>query len=227
MNINSDLGEAAGFDEEILPEIDSANVCCGAHAGSFSETIETVRSCRRLGVEVGAHPGYDDRANFGRVEVPLTAAQIEDQVRAQVAVVAALAPIGYIKAHGALYHRCQADPEAAEALGRVARDFETGLMGQPGFAILAACGRLGVPGYTEGFADRRYLPDGRLAPRTEAGSVLPTEEAVQQAIRFARENSFDTICLHGDSPGAMATARAIRAALKAEGIETRPLGSGR
>lgn len=224
MNINSDLGEAAGFDEEILAQIDSANVCCGAHAGSFTETIETVHRCRRLGVEVGAHPGYDDRPNFGRVEVPLGAAEIEDQVRTQVAVVAAISPIGYIKAHGALYHRCQDDPEAAEALCRVARDYETGLMGQPGFEILAACRRLGVPGYTEGFADRLYLPDGKLAPRTQPGSVLPTERAVEQAIRFAREDSFDTICLHGDSPGAVETARAIRTALKAEGIQTRPLG---
>lgn len=220
MNINSDLGENAGFDEEILAFIDSANVCCGVHGGSASETINIVRRCHELGVEVGAHPGFDDRANFGRIDVPLSPQDLGDLVRFQVAAIAALGPIGYIKAHGALYHHCQADPAAAEELARVALEFETGLMGQPGFAIIEACRQLGVRSYTEGFADRRYLPDGRLAPRTEAGSVLPSEQAAEQAIRFAREGRFDTICLHGDSPGAVETARTIRQALNEAGIKT-------
>ena len=220
MNINSDLGENAGFDAEILASIDSANVCCGTHAGSASETIATVRRCRELGVQVGAHPGYDDRENFGRVEVPLSAEALGELVRFQVAAIAALGPIGFIKAHGALYHRCQADPAAADQLVRVAHDFGAPLMGQPGFEILAACQRHGVRGFTEGFADRRYLPDGRLAPRTEAGSVLPPAQAAEQAIKFAREDRFDTICLHGDSPGAVETARTIRQALTEAGIKT-------
>lgn len=224
ININSDLGEAIGFDDEILPHIDSANVACGVHAGSASETVRTVRRCHELGVEVGAHPGYDDRANFGRVEIALSPDDLAGLVRFQVGAIAALGPIGYIKAHGALYHYCQANRAAAEALARVAAEFETGLMGQPGFEILAACERLGVPGYREGFADRAYLPDGRLAPRTQPGSVLPPEQAAEQAIRLARGGEYDTICLHGDSPGAAEVARAIREALRAEGIETGPLG---
>ena len=224
MNLNSDLGELAGFDAEILAEIDSANVCCGVHAGSATETIHTVRRCHELGVEVGAHPGYDDRPNFGRVEVPLPASEIRALLAFQVGAVAALGRIGYIKAHGALYHRCQADPEAAEALVRVAQEFDTGLMGQPGFAILEAAVRHRVPVYREGFADRRYLEDGRLAPRDQPGSVLPTEQAADQAIRLARSGEFDTICLHGDSPGAVETARTIRTALRAEGIKTGALG---
>jgi 5-oxoprolinase (ATP-hydrolysing) subunit A len=227
MNVNSDLGEAIGSDREILTSIDSANVACGIHAGSATETIRTVRLCRELGVEVGAHPGFDDRQNFGRVEVPLAPDDLADLVRFQVGAIAALAPIGYIKAHGALYHYCQANPDAADALARVAAEFETGLMGQPGFEILAACRRAGVPGYREGFADRAYLPDGRLAPRTQAGSVLEPERAAEQAIRLARSGDFDTICVHGDSPGAAQVARAIREALRAEGIATGPLGPGR
>jgi UPF0271 protein len=223
VNLNSDLGEAAGHDEEILPQIDSANVCCGAHAGSPEMTAATVRRCRELGVEVGAHPGYADRANFGRVEVPLSPAEIEPLIREQVAVVAGLAPVGYIKPHGALYFRCQDDPAAAEALCRVAAEAGCGVMGQPGFAILEVARRLGVPAYREGYADRAYLQDGRLAPRSRPGSVLGTEQAVEQALRLARGGDFDTICLHGDSPGAENTARRLRDALRKAGIETRPL----
>ncbi|HEX6349776.1 MAG TPA: 5-oxoprolinase subunit PxpA [Candidatus Dormibacteraeota bacterium] len=226
MNINSDLGEAAGFDAEILPHIDSANVGCGVHAGSATETIATVRRCHELGVEVGAHPGYDDRPNFGRLEIALSADELTDLVRFQVGALAALGPIAYIKAHGALYHYCQNRPEMANALAQVAREFETGLMGQPEFEIVAAARRAGVPAYREGFADRAYLPDGNLMPRSQAGAVLPPEQAAEQALRFAREDRFDTICLHGDSPGAPEVARAIRTALKADGIETRHLQTG-
>jgi len=226
VNINSDLGEGIGFDAEILPHIDSANVACGVHAGSATETIATARRCRELGVEVGAHPGYDDRPNFGRVEIALAPEALADLVRFQVGALAAVASIAYIKAHGALYHYCQNRPDAADALARVAREFETGLLGQPGFEILAAAGRAGVPGYREGFADRAYLPDGNLMPRTRSGAVLPPEQAAEQAIRFAREGGFDSICLHGDSPGAAEVARAIRAALESEGITTGPLHAG-
>jgi UPF0271 protein len=224
ININSDLGEAVGFDDDILPHIDSANVGCGVHAGSATETIRTVRRCAELGVEVGAHPGYDDRDNFGRVEIPLAPEDLAALVRFQVASISALAPMGYIKVHGALYHFCQDNAEAADAVARVAAEFATGLMGQPGFEILAACRRAGIPGYAEGFADRAYLPDGRLAPRSQVGSVLPPEQAAEQAIRLARGGQFDTICLHGDSPGAPEVARSIREALRAEGIQTAPLG---
>jgi len=223
MNVNSDLGEAIGSDAEILPFIDSANVACVVHAGSATETARTVRRCHDLGVEVGAHPGFDDRENFGRIEIALPPEDLADIVRFQVGAIAALGPIGYIKAHGALYHHCQANAEAADALARVAAELETGLMGQPGFEILAAARRVGVPGYREGFADRAYLPDGRLAPRGQAGSVLAPEPAAAQAIRFARSKDFDTICLHGDSPGAPQVARAIRDGLKAEGIATAAL----
>ena len=224
MNLNSDIGEGAGEDEAILGEVDSANVCCGIHAGSASITIATARLCRERGVQVGAHPGYDDRSNFGRVEVPLTAREIEDLVSFQVAGLAAMAPIAYIKAHGALYHRCQRDAAAADALVRVARAHGAGVMGQPDFEIVAAARRANVPAYREGFADRRALPDGTLAPRTQAGAVLHAEEAARQAVELARSGRFDTICVHGDTKGAGKIAAAVRAALRDAGIETAPLG---
>jgi UPF0271 protein len=220
VNINSDLGEGAGHDGEILPFIDSANVGCGLHAGSATITIETARRCRELGVEVGAHPGFDDRENYGRVELPLSAREIGELTRFQVGALAAVVPIGYVKPHGALYHRCQSDPEAAREVIKACADFGVGVLGQPGFALVEEARRMGLTAYREGFADRAYLPDGRLAPRTQPGSVLEPEAAAEQAIRMARSGDFDSICLHGDSPGAEKVARRIRDALGAAGIKT-------
>ena len=227
MNICSDVAEGAGHDEEILPLIDSANVGCGIHAGSLTETIRVARRCYESGVEVGAHPGYDDRPGYGREEMGLTAAEIEDLVRFQVGALAAVVPIGYIKAHGALYHRCQADPDAAAALVRAAASFGLGLVGQPGFPIVTLARQAGLPAFREGFADRAYLPDGRLAPRSQPGSVLGLEAAVAQALRLARSGDYDTICFHGDSPGSHLVARAIRDAFAASGITTGPLSPPR
>jgi len=224
VNLNSDLAEGAGHDEQILASIDSANVCCGVHAGSISETIRIVRRCAALGVEVGAHPGYDDRPNYGRLETRIGVDDYEALVAAQVAAIAAVAPIGYIKAHGALYHRAQADPAAAAALVRVAARHGIGVVGQPGFGILAAAAGAGVPGYREGYADRAYLPDGSLKPRSQPGAVLNPDEAVAQAIRLAGSGDFDTICVHGDSPGSERVAAAVRKGLAAAGLTTRHLG---
>jgi UPF0271 protein len=220
LNLNSDIGEGAPDDEVILQRVDSANVACGVHAGSVSIAIATARRCRVLGVEVGAHPGYDDRAGFGRLELSLSAADIEALIGFQVAALAAVTPIAYIKPHGALYHRCQRDDGAADALVRVALKHGVGVMGQPGFGIVAAAERGGVPAYREAFADRLMLPDGSLAPRGQAGAVLNPKLAAEQAVALARSGRYDTICVHGDTPGAGAIATAVRAALTEAGIET-------
>lgn len=225
MNLNADIGEGAGEDEAILGCVDSANVACGVHAGSASIAIATARRCRALGVEVGAHPGYDDRAGFGRIERSMSAGEIEALIAFQVAALAAVAPIAYIKPHGALYHRCQRDPAVADALVRVARSHQMGVVGQPDFAIVAAASRAGVPAYREGFADRLMLPDGSLAPRTQSGAVLDPNTAAKQAVRLARSGRFDTICIHGDTPGAGQVAQAVRRALREAGIETKPLAN--
>ena len=223
MNLNSDLGEGAGGDEAILRLVDSANVACGAHAGSVSISIATAWRCRELGVEVGAHPGFDDREQFGRVELPLSAKEIEALIAFQVAGLAAVTPIAYVKAHGALYHRCQKDPAAADALARVAKAHGVGVLGQPGFEILAAAGRAGIPAYREGYADRRLMPDGSLAPRTQPGALLDPEAAARQAVDLARSGQYDTICLHGDSAGAAELAAKVRQALRDAGVETHRL----
>ncbi len=223
MNLNSDIGEGAGADEVILGVVDSASVACGAHAGSVSISIATAWRCRQLGVEVGAHPGYDDRAGFGRIEKALTAAEIEALVAYQVAGLAAVVSIAYLKPHGALYHRCQRDPEAADAVARVAKAHGVGLLGQPGFEIVAAAARAGIPAYREGFADRLAMPDGTLAPRTQAGALLNAAAAAGQAVRLAQSGRYDTICVHGDGKGAAKMALMVREALRDAGVETGPL----
>jgi len=223
VNVNSDIGEGAGEDEAILACIDSANIACGVHAGSASVSIGTAWRCRKLGIEVGAHPGYDDRAGFGRVERSLGTEDIEALIAFQVAGLAAVAPIAYVKPHGALYHRCQRDAAAADALARVAKAHDVGLVGQPGFEIIAAAERAGIPAYREGFADRLMLPDGSLAPRSQSGAVLNPMVAAQQAVSLAGSGRYDTICVHGDTQGAGTIAAAVRQALRAAGIETSPL----
>ena len=225
MNLNADIGEGAGEDEAILACVDSANIACGVHAGSASLAIATAWRCRKLGIEVGAHPGYDDRDGFGRVERSLGAEDIEALIAFQVAGLAAVTPIAYVKPHGALYHRCQRDPAAADALARVAKAHAAGLVGQPGFEIIGAAERARIPAYREGFADRLMLPDGSLAPRSQAGAVLGPTVAAQQAVSLARSGRYDTICVHGDSPGAGHIAAAVRQALREAGIETAPLAS--
>ncbi len=225
MNVNADIAEGAAEDEAVLASVDSANIACGVHAGSASIAIATAWRCRTLGLEVGAHPGYDDRSGFGRIEHSLGAEEIEALIAFQVASLAAVAPIAYVKAHGALYHRCQRDAAAADALARVAKSHGVGVMGQPGFEIIAAAERAGIRGYREGFADRLMLPDGSLAPRNQAGAVLHPDLAAQQAVSLARSGRIDTICVHGDTPGAGQVAAAVRTALRDAGIETAPLAS--
>jgi UPF0271 protein len=241
MNVNADIGEGAGEDEAVLANVDSANIACAVHAGSASLTIATARRCQELGIEIGAHPGYDDRGRhreslerfpFDSVLFPYNATQLADAAYAadiealiafQVASLAAVAPVAYVKPHGALYHRCQRDAEAADALVRVASKHGVGVVGQPGFEIVAAAHRAGVPVYREGFADRLMLPDGSLASRREAGAVLTPTMAAQQALSLASSGRFDTICVHGDTPGAGKVAAAVREALRGAGISTTAL----
>lgn len=223
MNLNADLGEGSGADEAILACVDSANVGCGAHAGSMSVSIATAWRCRALGVEVGAHPGYEDRAAFGRVERSLSADEIAALVAFQVAGLASVVPIAYVKPHGALYHRCQRDRAVADAVARVAQSHGVGLVCQAGFELAVAGERAGIPVYREGFADRLLMPDGTLAPRSQGGAVLTPHAAVTQALALARSGLCDTICIHGDTAGAAAVASAVRQALTDAGITSGPL----
>lgn len=218
----ADVGEGgdADADAELLPLLDAANVCCAAHAGSPELTAATARRCLELGVQIGAHPGYADRANFGRVEVPLDPSAIEELIESQVAVLAATARPVFIKPHGALYHRCQADPAAAAAAVRVAARWQAAIVGQSGFELARQAADAGVAVWRDGYADRGYLPDGRLVPREREGALLGPAGAARQAVELARRGEVDVICLHGDSRHALEVLRAVREGLTAAGVET-------
>lgn len=221
--LSSDIAEGMPDDLQILHHIDTANVCCGAHAGSPALTREVALQCVELRKEVGAHPGYEDPGNLGRVETRQTADEIETLVRRQVESLAEVTPVAYIKPHGALYHRCQMDADAATALIRVALAIGVGVVGQPGFGILRAAAYFGVPGHREGFADRAYRSNGELQPRDRRGAVLSPDNAAHQAIELAKSTRYDVICIHGDTPGAADVARAVRHALSRIDIPTAPL----
>ena len=223
MNLNADVGEGSPDDEAILRHVDSASVACGAHAGSMSIAIATAWRCRELEVEVGAHPGYEDRAGFGRVEQSLGPGELEALVAFQVAGLAAVTDVAYVKPHGALYHRCQRDAETADAVVRVAARYGTAVVAQPGFELERAALRAGVDFHREGFADRLLMPDGSLAPRTHPGALLAPHEAAEQALALARSGRVDTICVHGDTPGAGAVAAAVRRVLADAGVQTAAL----
>lgn len=243
IDLNSDLGESFGAwtlgdDAALMPVITSANVACGFHAGDPGVMRRTVELARRHGVAVGAHPGFQDLAGFGRREMRCSARDVEDLVVYQVGALAAIAAaqgvrLQHVKAHGALYNMACVDQGLATAIARAtaAVDRSLILFGLPGSALLQEGRREGLRVAAEVFADRAYLADGTLVPRTREGSVIhDRDEVVARAVRMARERAVtaidgsvvpleaDTLCVHGDTPGAGALAHAIRAALESSGV---------
>ena len=248
MDINSDLGEseeslANGTDFELMRYITSANVACGGHAGDERTMSETVRNAKQLGVAVGAHPGYPDRANFGRIESPMAAAEIEASVRDQIAALAEIAePLGvqlvHCKPHGALYHAANKSTEIAAAIGRAVleSDEQLVMVGQAGSSTLTLWESMGLSCAAEAFADRAYEPDGILRKRTWPGALLEDPaKAAQQAVDIATRHiavatdgselvvNAGTICIHSDTPGSVAIARAVNEALRKAGVQLRSL----
>jgi UPF0271 protein len=246
IDLNADVGEGLATDAELIPLVTSANIACGGHAGDQDSMYGAIYEAYSTGAKIGAHPGFPDRENFGRLEMPASAAQVEDHVDEQVHALNLIAHIqgqvlSYLKLHGALYHQAGRDRTLAEAVVTVASRYYMGplpILGQAGSALEAAAKYRGVPFYAEAFADRAYLDDGTLAPRSLPGAVLTDETAVTaQAVRLAREGvaislsgkeipvHCDSICLHGDGANAVALARVVRAALEAEGIALRAFAS--
>ena len=225
MDLNCDVGELedAGREAALFEYITSANIACGGHAGDPATLERTVRLALARNVRIGAHPGYPDRANFGRVEIAMSAAEIEAAVREQIdrleAVVRRLGgEIVHVKPHGALYNRAARDGETARAIGRAVVRWNPSatVFGLAGSPALGMWREMGLPVAAEAFADRRYEPDGSLRSRTFPDALItdPREAAVQ-AVRFAREERAQTICVHGDTPGAVEILRACREALAA------------
>lgn len=229
IDLNCDMGELpdATLEEALMPHITSANIACGGHAGDADSMRRTVDLARRYGVAVGAHPGYPDRANFGRAEMPLSAEQIAETVREQIAALAAIAGgLAHVKPHGALYNVAAKNPGVARAIGDGVARFnpELVLVGLAGSIMLDAWREMGFRVAAEGFADRRYEPDGSLRPRRFADALL-TEPATAaaQAARLAGEGRAQTICIHSDTPGSAQIVAAVADALRIAGWELRSL----
>jgi UPF0271 protein len=223
IDLNCDLGEGCPCDAELMPLITSANIACGYHAGDLLTAQTTLLLAARHGVQVGAHPGYADREHFGRRELPRTQNQIWEECTYQIGALAGLAKsvgltLKYVKPHGALYHQASRDVLYAAPVVTAAVQFDLAVMGLPG-SKLEALSRGTCPFIAEGFADRRYLPDGSLVPRSEPNAfVHDPSEAVRQAEWLVREKGVQTLCVHGDNPQAVAFARELREALTRQGI---------
>jgi len=230
IDINADLGEGAGFDAELMPLITSANVCCGLHAGGPGEIRATLELAKQHGVAVGAHPGYADRSNFGRMELALSRQELFDLCTYQIAGLDALVraaglELRYIKAHGALYNQACRNRDMADSFVAAVGAWKLPLMGLPGSKLEAAVRDRGLRFVAEGFADRRYRDDGSLVPRTEPDAfVADPKEAARQVERMIQERGVSTVCVHGDNPAAVAFAKAVRAALLGRGFQLRSFG---
>ena len=227
VDLNCDLGEGCGADADVIALITTANVACGFHAGDPATAFATLRLAARHSVRVGAHPGYPDREQFGRRELDRTEEQIYEDCVYQIGALAGLAraagvALSHVKAHGGLYNRACREDATARPVIAAAELFGLPLMGLPGSRLeVLSAGR--VPFVPEGFADRRYRPDGTLVPRTEPGEfVHDPAEAVAQAERLIRERGVRTLCVHGDNPQALLFVRALRDGLTAEGFTIQP-----
>lgn len=246
IDLNSDLGESwlpevVGDDEAMLALVSSANLACGAHGGDPATMVAACRSAVARGVVIGAHPSYDDREGFGRRDVDVDPSTLEAQLREQVERLAATAAAAggaarYLKPHGALYNRIVRDAERAEVVAGVAAAAGLPVMGMPGSAIERAARQAGIRFVTEAFVDRAYRADGSLVPRSEPGAVLHDVSMVAaRAVRLAVDGAViavdgsvvrveaESLCVHGDTPGAVAMARAVRDALAEAGVDVRPV----
>jgi UPF0271 protein len=223
IDLNCDMGELEDTAHEaaLMAYITSANIACGGHAGDAHTMERTARLALARGVRLGAHPGYPDRANFGRLEIAMTPEAIADTVYAQIArlddVVQRLGgALVHVKPHGALYNVAVRNREVARAiaLGAARWNPRTTLFGLAGSPMLDVWRAMGMAVVREAFADRRYEPDGTLRSRQFPDALITDpREAAAQALRFARQGLAETICVHGDTPGSVEILKSCRQAL--------------
>ena len=224
IDLNCDMGELddTAHEAALMAYITSANIACGGHAGDEQTMERTARLALARGVRIGAHPGYPDRENFGRLEIAMTPDAVADTVYAQIArlddVVHRLGgAILHVKPHGALYNVAVRNADVAGAIARgVARwNPRSTLFGLAGSPMLDVWRTMGMAVAGEAFADRRYQPDGTLRPRKFPDALITDpQEAAAQALRFARQGLAETICVHGDTPGSVAILQACRSVLR-------------
>ncbi len=243
IDLNSDVGESYGIyklgdDEGLMSYITSANIACGFHGGDPQVMYRTVQLAKAHGVGIGAHPGYPDLSGFGRRVVKMTESEIESMVLYQIGALAAFtcaqgATLRHVKPHGALYNHAAKDLPTARAIARAVTRFDSNLIlvGLANSRLIQAAMELGVPYAREGFIDRAYQSDGTLVARAAAGAVITSPaRAARAAVRLACQGvartidgktislEVDTLCLHGDTPGAARIAAAARRALRAAGV---------
>ena len=250
VDLNADIGESfgvytAGSDERLLSSVTSGSIACGYHAGDPSVMRRTVRLAARAGVAIGAHPGFPDLVGFGRREMNVDPQEIADFVLYQIGALSAIARaegvrLQHVKPHGELYNMAARRKDVAESIAAAVASLDEPLaiIGPPGSELLSAGERYGLRVAAEGFADRAYEPDGSLSPRDARDAVLqdPLRSAdravcmVRDGKIQARDGSLlqlrvDTICIHGDTPGAADVAAAVRARLTQAGIVVAALGA--
>jgi UPF0271 protein len=251
IDLNSDLGEGfgrweLGDDAALLEVVTSANVACGFHAGDPSIMRRSCDRAAALGVAIGAQVAYRDLAGFGRRFIDVDPIDLADDVLYQIGALDAFAraagtQVRYVKPHGALYNTIVAHERQAAAVVQAVRRYSADLavLGLPGSGFLSIADQSGLRTVAEAFADRAYAPDGTLVPRRAPGAVLcDPEEIAARCVRLARAGEVtavdgsvlrvraQSICVHGDSPGAVATARAVRQALTAAGVQLHPFAAG-
>jgi 5-oxoprolinase (ATP-hydrolysing) subunit A len=245
MDLNADLGESygrwsLGDDEGLVRHITSANVACGFHAGDYAVMEATVALCSRAGVAIGAQPGYPDLQGFGRRPVAMAPDEVESAVRYQIGALEGFCrahgvELRHVKPHGALYNLAARDAATADAIARAVARFsrDLALFGLASSQLMRAAAEAhGLSYVPEAFADRAYLPDGSLLPRNVPGAVIDDPAAAAaQAVQAAVEGavtavdgsrvpiSAQTICCHGDTPGAVTIAAAVRQALEQAGVD--------
>ena len=243
IDLNADVGESfgrwtLGNDAELIPHVSSANVACGFHAGDPGGIRRTIRLARAAGAAVGAHPGFPDLAGFGRRAISIEPGDLEDLIVYQLGAVAGLAAaegvqLSHLKPHGALYAMAAGSEAVAAALVAAVQAFDSRLAvyTMPGGQLARVAGAAGLRVIREGFADRAYAPDGSLAPRSEPGAVIVDEDQVaHRAVRLVRDHmveatdgreislEIESLCIHGDTPGAPALARRLRRSLLEAGV---------
>jgi 5-oxoprolinase (ATP-hydrolysing) subunit A len=244
IDLNCDVGESAeaitdGIQESLMPSLTSVNIACGGYAGDSRTMKTTIEQALRWKLDIGAHPGYPDRANFGRLELKLPPEMISDSVFEQVRALAEVAAecgaiVTHVKPHGALYNQAAANRMVAQAIADgVARwNRDVALVGLAGSLMLDVFREAGFRVFAEAFADRRYDADGALRSRRfEDALIRDPAEAGQQALRIAERGTVlacdgseivanaQTICIHGDTPGAPAIAAAVAKTLRQAGVE--------
>ncbi|MFN0017404.1 MAG: LamB/YcsF family protein [Pirellulaceae bacterium] len=239
IDLNCDMGEGSGSDEEIMPLVSSVNIACGFHAGDSATMRKTVRLAMDHGVAIGAHPGLPDREDFGRRVISVTPQEVHDMVLRQAVALADIARAGgaavtHLKPHGALYNMAAKDGAIAQAIARATRDFDPAciLVGLAGSQLIYAGIAAGLTTASEAFADRTYQADGSLTPRdTQNALIHDPAVAAEQVLKMLASGTVtseqgievplraETVCIHGDSPGAVLLAKTIRERLLRGGIE--------